>query len=564
MKPRGRSDVTLGSLFNWGDLMKSLSVLATVCLCLFAPMASAQFTAERVATGFTNPVFVTAPSDDPDDARLFVVEKGGQIFIIDDDVVLPIAFLDVSDLVSTSDEGGLLGLAFAPDYSESGLFYVNFTNIPGNTVIVRYSVSEDDPDLADTDSADPLMIIQQTASNHNGGHLAFSPVDGFLYIGMGDGGGDPDDAQDNTNPLGAMLRIDVSTSPGFEIPDSNPGFFDERIWSYGLRNPYRFSFDRLTGDLFIGDVGEITIEEVNFQLASSAGGENYGWPITEGSECNEPPAGCDASGHTLPLMEYRHDEFTDVLSVTGGYRYRGPVAALQGIYFFADFGGILFAATRVGPGVFSFSEITIPADAGSIGQVSGFGEDAVGNLYVVDFDGEIFKIMGGSKCPDTPLDQCRTAEGAKLRIKAKGPKKRKISWKWKKGEATDKEDFGDPRFSDVSLTCFYEGAPSALALQLVTPSGEGWKSKKKGFQYRNGGAALDGIQKMTLSSGAAGRAKLKIDAKGGNVPDPSLPMNLDGDVTVQLSNTGTDECWESRFTQSEIQTNDAERFEAKK
>jgi len=301
---------------------------------------------------------------------------------------------------------------------------------------------------------------------------------------------------------------------------------------------------------------------VDFQPASSDGGENYGWPITEGSECYSPPSGCDMSGITLPVMEYLHDDDIDnVLAVTGGYRYRGPAPQLQGIYFFGDFGGALFAGNETAPGEFAFSEIDVETDVGSIGMVTGFGEDAVGNVYIVDYDGDVFRLEGGSTCPEEPRDGCRVAERSKLKIK--DGKKPKLAWKWKRGEATSVEDFGDPTLGGAFLTCIYDDSPSQLASQTVVPSGSSWDSGKKGFKYKDGDGAFDGVRKAKLGSGSAGKAKIQLGAKGENLSIPPLPVDTDGDLIVQMSSSETGVCWESRFGAAEIRTNEDGKLKAK-
>ena len=290
--------------------------------------------AEPVITGLSSPVGITHAGDGS--GRLFIVLQGGRIVIFDGVKILSSPFLDITSVVSSGGERGLLGLAFHPNYVGNGSFYVNYTNTAGDTVIARYSVSAN-PNQADPTSADILLTIPQPFSNHNGGQLHFGP-DGYLYIGIGDGGsgGDPqNNGQDLGTLLGKILRIDVDKGPPYAIPPDNPffgpgdGALDE-IWAWGLRNPWRFSFDRLTGDMFIGDVGQNSWEEVDFQPASSAGGENYGWRLMEGNSCYNPATNCNDSTLTLPILVYDH---TVGCSVTGGYRYRGSKnPALDGFY----------------------------------------------------------------------------------------------------------------------------------------------------------------------------------------------------------------------------------------
>ncbi len=377
----------------------------SLSLLLLAAPSGAQYRFSRILTGLVSPVFVTEPPGDP---RLFVAEQGGTIRIASGGGLLAAPFLDISAKVLSGGEQGLLGLAFAPDYDTSRRFYVNYTRLSdGATVVSRFLRDAMDADLADAGSEEVLLVIAQPFPVHNGGHLAFGPLDGMLYVGMGDGG-DASASQDVTSPLGKMLRIDVSPAVGYAIPADNPDLgpgSDARIWAYGLRNPFRFSFDRLTGDLFIADVGAATWEEVDFQPATSTGGENYGWSITEGSYCFDPPVGCSTAGLVLPVIEYEHTGNRG-WSVTGGYRYRGSLASLQGVYLFSDFLLPFFAAEETAvPGTFAFETVGISTDGGSIDLIASFGEDAAGELYVVDLaDGEIHMLLGRDLDGDGYLD----------------------------------------------------------------------------------------------------------------------------------------------------------------
>lgn len=326
--------------------------------------------------------------------RLFVVEKQGRVRIIAGEALLPTPFLDISGLVlARGSEQGLLSIAFAPDYPSSGQFYVNYTARAGDgaTVIARYRVSAD-PNQADPATAEVLLQFDQPAPNHNGGQLQFGP-DGFLYIGTGDGGS-ADDPWDNAENLavwlGKMLRIDVSRPGGYAIPADNPflaraGALPE-LWAYGLRNPWRFSFDRLTGDLYIADVGQNRFEEVNFQPAHSTGGEHYGWDTTEGLSCFEPRAGCNTAGISLPFFAYGHDQGC---SVTGGYVYRGArYPDLAGVYLFGDFCSSRIWGARAQAGVWQSAALL---DSGV--NIASFGEDEAGELYVLDLNGSIYRLL---------------------------------------------------------------------------------------------------------------------------------------------------------------------------
>jgi len=340
----------------------------------------------RVASGFVNPVHITHAGDGS--GRLFVVERAGSVRVVNNGAVLPEAFLDISAIVnSAGGEQGLLSMAFPPNYAGKGYFYVDYTDMAGNTVVARYRLGGN-PNLADSTSEEQLLTMTQPFSNHNGGQLAFGP-DGYLYVGLGDGGGsgDPlDNAQNPVSLLGKLLRLDVESGVvPYAIPPGNP--FGNELWALGFRNPWRFSFDRLTGDLFIGDVGQSDIEEVDFQPAASSGGENYGWNIMEGSNCYGTTT-CDSTGFTLPIFEYVHAGGD--CSVTGGFVYRGQTfPPLQGIYLLGDFcSGRIRGVRRAGPGW----ESTLLLDTSLL--ISTFGEDEAGNLYVADYGtGDIYRIV---------------------------------------------------------------------------------------------------------------------------------------------------------------------------
>jgi glucose/arabinose dehydrogenase len=341
-----------------------------------------------VEGGLTRPTYLTHAGDD----RSFVVEQPGRIRIIEKGQLLDQAFLDVTDKVlSRGNEQGLLSVAFHPAYKTNGQFFIYYTRRPdGAIVIERYTVSNNDPNLADALSARTMLVIPHAqAANHNGGQLQFGP-DGYLYIGTGDGGGAGDqhgpigNAQDPQALLGKMLRIDVTNQDTYAVPPSNPS--GNEIWASGVRNPWRFSFDRVTHDLYIADVGQNTYEEVDLQPASSKGGENYGWRIMEGSHCFNPGQGCDQTGLVLPVAEYSHDE--GGCSITGGYVYRGSkYPALQGMYFFGDYcSGIMWSLQRDG----DQWQMTKRLESGL--NISSFGEDVNGELYVIDHGGAVYQL----------------------------------------------------------------------------------------------------------------------------------------------------------------------------
>lgn len=368
-----------------------------------------ELTTVKVAGGFSQPLYLTAPAGDS--SRLFIVEQStATIKIIKNGAVLGTPFLNINPKVSDSGgERGLLGLAFHPNYASNGYFYVNYTNNSGSTVIARYKVSAN-PDVADPNSEQIMMTVAQPFSNHNGGMLVFSPNDDDLYIGLGDGGGsfDPDNrAQDGLTPLGKIHRIDVGNGDAFSAPSTNPfsnnASFLDTIWSLGLRNPWRFSFDRLNGDMYIGDVGQGSREEISFQPGTSQGGENYGWRCMEGKECTGlPGCTCNSPALTIPLHDYTHSGGN--CSVTGGYVYRGAaIPELDGTYFFADFcTGKIWSFVRSGSTVTQFTDRTVelkPITGESINNIASFGEDDKGEIYIVDRDGEIFKIVDRSSIP---------------------------------------------------------------------------------------------------------------------------------------------------------------------
>src|SRR5215210_6991098 len=351
------------------------------------------FGLELVADGFDQPVQVVDPSDGS--RRLFVVEQPGRIRIVRDGQVVPEPFLDITEFVGCCGERGLLSLAFHPDYANNGDLFVDYTDANGDTVVARYQVSAADPNRADPASAQVILSVDQPAANHNGGLLLFGPKDGYLYIGLGDGGGgNGQNGQLLSTLLGKILRIDVdgpSSDHRYGIPPDNP-FVDQpgarpEIWAYGVRNPWRFSFDRVTGDLWIGDVGSATYEEVNYQPGASPGGENYGWDVMEGTSCRAED-GCDE--FVAPVSGVDRDEGC---VVTGGYVYRGSAMPdLHGVYLFAD-----FCSGRVWGLVPDASNAWIrlgPVETGL--RISSFGEDATGELYVVDIQGAIYRLRASS------------------------------------------------------------------------------------------------------------------------------------------------------------------------
>ena len=388
---------------TWGNLTLGIdsNVLAGVVAIPFPDPARVSF--QELVAGLNNPVLITNANDGS--GRLFVIERSGRIRIIKNGALQATPFLDIQSIVKSSgSEQGLLGLAFHPAYANNGKFYVAYTaprtgDTGGSVLTLRqYTVSAGNPDIANSGSGlDILTIDHPTYSNHNGGTLVFGS-DGFLYWSTGDGGsgGDPNNnAQNLTNRLGKILRMDVNSGSPYSIPASNPFFgssdpnVKQEIWSYGLRNPWRISFDRDTHDLYIGDVGQSAREEIDFQPSSSTGGENYGWRVMEGSLCYNPSSGCNQTGKVLPVAEYDH---TLGCSVTGGYVYRGSnYPSVSGIYFYGDYcSGRLFVTRQISP-----SDWTTPVQlADTPFSISTFGEDEQGELYLADYGtGKIYKIQ---------------------------------------------------------------------------------------------------------------------------------------------------------------------------
>lgn len=347
---------------------------------------------------FSSPLHIQHAGDQSD--RLFVVEQGGVIHVFQNDPETADTdiFLDISGRVNdTGNEQGLLGLAFHPDYENNGYFYVNYTaSNPNRTVISRFEVSQSDPDAANTNSEVEILTFDQPYQNHNGGHLSFGP-DGYLYIAAGDGGsaGDPqENGQNRTTLLGNILRIDVDSEQNgnqYGIPADNPFInnqedYREEIFAWGLRNPWRFSFDSGNGNLWVADVGQSAREEINIVEK----GLNYGWNIMEGSECYSPSSGCNMDGLELPVFEYPHSGGNG--SVTGGFVYRGSyLPDLEGHYVYADYlSGRIWAL--------DYSDSADPVNTELIQtdfNISSFGTDAENELYICGFDGKIYRLGSG-------------------------------------------------------------------------------------------------------------------------------------------------------------------------
>lgn len=372
--------------------------------------ANGDVTIKEAASGLSTPVYIAHSGDGSE--RLFIVEQAGRILILKNGKILDKPFLDIRSKVTFSGEMGLLSMAFHPEFTDNGRFFVNYTGIDNdniNTIVSEFNVSPDNPDEAE-EKENTILKIPQPFSNHNGGQLQFGP-DGFLYIGMGDGGsaGDPrNNGQNLDTLLGALLRIDINSSSPFGIPEDNPFAQTDgadEIYAYGLRNPWKFSFDRLNGRLFLADVGQDRFEEVDIIEA----GKNYGWNIKEGNNCFPLRiTECNQPGLTPPIIEYSHSEGR---SITGGYVYRGgKIPELFGAYIFGDFvTSKVWSAIENNDG--SWKRTLLFDD---LFPVSSFGEDEDGELYILDYNGALFKIVpdnGDGPLPDpstTPPDKLFT------------------------------------------------------------------------------------------------------------------------------------------------------------
>src|SRR5437773_86849 len=354
----------------------------------------------QLVDSFASPVYLTAPPGDT--ARLFVVEQGGRIKVVHHDTTRARPFLDLAGKISSGGERGLLSMAFHPLYATNGRFYVYFTNPSGNIRIVRYNVSSD-PDSADPATADTvLQVAHSQYANHNGGQLQFGP-DGMLYAGLGDGGsgGDPNHNGQNRHALlGKLLRLDVDGASGYAIPPDNPFASDTsgapEVWAWGLRNPWRFSFDTNNGDLYIGDMGQDTWEEVDVAAALTGGGRgtNFGWNNMEGFHCYppDPNDACNRTGFASPVVEYTHAN--GACSITGGYVYRGSkVSLLKGYYLLADYCAGFERAFKFlgGSNISAPLNLTTAISPGS--EVSSFGQDARGELYMMTLGGPVYRIV---------------------------------------------------------------------------------------------------------------------------------------------------------------------------
>ena len=398
-------------------------MIKNTLLLLFSSIIMGQsisLSSELVSDGFKKPVFVISY---PTDASiLYVVEQAGRIIVLDSGQKKSKPFFNINKRVVNpfrpGDERGLLGFAFHPDYENNKKFYINYIDNDGHTIVSEFIAQS--KYKADHNSERVLLKLEQPYGNHNGGHIEFGK-DGYLYIAIGDGGaaGDPlDSGQDLTSLFGKVIRIDINGSP-YSIPKSNPFYgiknAREEIWAWGLRNVWRFSFDKKTGDIYYGDVGQNKWEEVNFEPASSSGGNNYGWRQMEASYCFEPKENCIRDGMVLPIIEYPNDAYhpafalgrknqlnVEGCSVTGGYVYRGEkLKGFEGVYFFGDYCSGNIWSFKVKDGKANAfknrtEEINI-ADGEFTNYISSFGQDADGEIYIVDYNGAVYKIIAKKK-----------------------------------------------------------------------------------------------------------------------------------------------------------------------
>ncbi len=423
-----------------GSLSRTLLLVALLLLAPSLARAATPLTTERVATGLDDPVFVTHAPRDHD--RLFIVEQPGFVRIldisVDPPVLLPTPFLDIDDRVDDAfSEQGLLGLAFHPDFASNRQLFVAYTDVFDVLRVSRFTVPLGSPDVANPDSEQIILSALQPQPNHNGGWIAFGPNDDYLYIAIGDGGGGGDDdvghtpglgnGQDTTKPLGKILRIDVdgTNGPGgtYGIPPTNPFASTagrDEVWSYGLRNPWRNSFDPSNGDLYIADVGQNQWEEINHQPGTSTGGENWGWRCREGANDFNTTFTPACAGATLldPIHEYQHGAPDFHCAVTGGEVYRGcAVPDLKGTYFFADWcSADIWSFVVSGGAKTQFTPRTselAPGGGQTLNQISSFGRDAFGEIYITDRGGQVYKIV-----PDGVASQCPA------RVPSSGPASR--------------------------------------------------------------------------------------------------------------------------------------------
>ncbi len=366
---------------------------------------------EKVAGGFSNPTFMLC---DPQDAgRWFILEKNGRLRVVEDGVTRNIDFIDLTSQVSIESERGLLGMAFHPKFPKQPWVFLNYTDKDGSTRVSRFKVDAEKW-IANPASEKNLLTIEQPWANHNGGMIAFGPLDGFLYVGMGDGGagGDPNNAgQDGSSLLGKILRIDVDKGDPYAIPASNPFVgnddFRDEIWAYGVRNPWRFCFDPMNGDMYFGDVGQNAWEEISWQPGSSKGGENYGWRILEGNHKFDQKPPEELPEMVAPMHEYSQGGEAGHCSVTGGYVYRGgSIPELDGIYFYGDYcsGGVGSFRVVDGAMVGRVNHSEVFNKGRRLATLVSFAVDADGEMYILTMNGSLYQIVAEGSANGTESD----------------------------------------------------------------------------------------------------------------------------------------------------------------
>jgi len=405
-------------------ILRCVGLISTIFFFTAINSCSAQpiIRLKKHSEGYTEPVGIAIIKDDA--SRFFVMERGGLIKIVSKNGKTTNAtpFLDISSLLGKCEgyckERGLLGVAFHPEYASTRKFFINYTQENSErelfTIVSQFRVDASEPDVAISDSETILLKFAQPYSNHNGGDIQFGP-DGYLYVASGDGGsgGDPEEnGQNRSTMLGKILRIDVdktSSGQSYAIPPDNPFVSDsstlDEIWAYGLRNPWRISFDTKEGDLFIADVGQNKWEEVNFQLSSSGGGQNYGWNNYEGTHCFKNECNPNDASFTFPILEYEHTD--DACSITGGYVDRSKSNFMNGRYFYGDYcNGNIWSAKLVDDN-WEVEDVM----NGSKLSISSFGQDTDGNVYVINLLGDIYRLV---KCKDSKKFQL-TSNGKKCK-----------------------------------------------------------------------------------------------------------------------------------------------------
>lgn len=529
--------------------MKNLLTLL-ICSFPFLLMAQPDIVLQTYASGFVRPVDIAHCND----GRLFIVEQRGIIWILNQNGnKLTQPFLDIQSRVGDSqNEQGLLGLAFHPDYQQNGFFYVNYTNNDGDTRVARFSVMANNPDKADPASEKLLLAVDQPYGNHNGGCVRFGP-DGYLYIGMGDGGsgGDPHkNGQNRQTFLGKMLRIDVNNGDPYAIPPDNPFVNDNfslaEIWAYGLRNPWRFSFDRLTGDLWIGDVGQNAWEEIDYQPASSSGGENYGWRCYEGEHAYNTGGCPDTVVMVFPVAEYSNSS-QQGCSVTGGIVYRGcDFPGLYGRYLFTDYcSGKVWSVVPNSSGGWEMTQL---ADLDN-GQFSSFGENAEGELFLAALGkGIIYRVTSTASYSflQTTPATCKGADDGAISFEIPGKGDEPLSASWSDG-STEKDRTGlAPGAYSVTFTlgngCTLTAAAvveetSPIAnLPVVTVEADMLLSATPGFatyQWLLNGSPVPGATQPTYNPQESGTYSVFVTSpEGCEATSNQVEVTISGTISI--------------------------------